>query len=139
MKKLHTIVNLLAVALTGVALCVATPIGAQEASKETPSQQTPSDEKKSASRPLPLRRMKIESIDKEKRTITMGSKTYIVTQNTKITKDGAPFEFEKVEAGMTATGSYRKLDDGTLQLVSLKITTINSQDEQSQKQQEVNQ
>lgn len=120
MKPIRTRI-VLACLIAFTALGAASLAFAQGANQEPPKQQTPEVKPDKPSRPLPIRRAKIEAVDKEKMTVTLGTRTYQVTSDTRIYRDGKPTSFDDVRVGDSATGSYRKLDDGTLQLVSLRI------------------
>lgn len=61
---------------------------------------------------LPLRRSKVTAIDNTAMTITLGSRTFQITSQTIIIKDGKPATMSDVAVGDDVTGSVKKEKDG---------------------------
>jgi opacity protein-like surface antigen len=108
MKKL--IIPILVAAFAAV---VALPVVAADAPK-------PAEKKDAPARPLPLRG-KIDSIDKQAKTFKINERTFHVTAETRIIKDGKPGTFDDAAAGQDVTGSYREGTDKKLNVVTLRI------------------
>ena len=64
---------------------------------------------------------KVASVDTAARTFMVGARKFTVTNNTKITKDGAEAMMSDITAGEQMSGSYWKKDDGTLEARSVKL------------------
>ncbi|HHY86169.1 MAG TPA: hypothetical protein GYA07_11670 [Verrucomicrobia bacterium] len=63
---------------------------------------------------------KLKAVDVEAKTIEVGTRTFKITSETKITKDGRPATLADAVVGENVGGAYRKADDG-----SLNVTTVN--------------
>ena len=74
----------------------------------------------SKARPIPFRG-KIVAVDKKAATLTVGQRTFQVTPQTKVQKDGVTAGLESAAAGDYVTGSYVKAEDGKLVARSLYV------------------
>ena len=63
---------------------------------------------------------KVASVDAAAKTFTVGKRTFKVTDQTKITKEGAAATMDDVVVGEKVSGSYWKKEDG-LEAKSVKI------------------
>jgi len=54
---------------------------------------------------------KVTAVDAKAMTVTVGTDTYNVTSDTKITKDGQPATFADITAGTAIHGAYKKDGD----------------------------
>ena len=54
-------------------------------------------------------------------TFTIGKRTFEVTSETKIEKDGQPATLSDATAGETVGGTYKKSDDGKLAAISVRF------------------
>jgi hypothetical protein len=104
MKKL--IVSILIAAFAAVTVL---PIAAADA----PAKDAPA-------RPLPFRG-KIDAVNKQAKTFKINDRTFNVTSETKISKDGKPATLDDVVAGLDVTGSSREGTDKKLNVVTLRI------------------
>lgn len=66
---------------------------------------------------------KLSAIDASAMTFTVGERTFEVTSETKITKDGKPATLADVKAGEMAGGSYKKGADGKLTATTVHFTS----------------
>ena len=57
---------------------------------------------------------KLTAVDKSAMTLTVGERTFAVTSDTKITKDGKPATLADGVVGETVGGAYKKSADGKL-------------------------
>jgi hypothetical protein len=64
---------------------------------------------------------KVTSVDASTKSFMVGARTFKVTNNTTITKEGAPANLSDLTAGMQVSGSYWKMGDGSLEVKSVKI------------------
>lgn len=80
----------------------------------------PAEKKEAPVRALPLRG-KIDAIDKQAKTFKINERTFHVTAETRIIKDGKPGTFDDAAAGQDVTGAYREGADKHLNVVSLRI------------------
>jgi len=71
-------------------------------------------------KPLPFRG-KVASVDAGAKTFTVGKRTIKVTEQTKITKQGAAATMVDVTVGEKVSGSYWKKDDGSLEAKNIKV------------------
>ncbi len=62
----------------------------------------------------------VSAVDAKAMTLTVGKRTFEVTSETKITKDGKPAILSDIAVGDKVGGAYKKTDDG-----KLAATTIN--------------
>jgi hypothetical protein len=79
----------------------------------------PTEQPKKA-RALPFRG-KLDALDTERRTLTVGKRTFHLTKTTKITKAAKPASIEDAVKGEEVAGSYRKSESGKLELSSLRL------------------
>ncbi len=63
----------------------------------------------------------VGAVDAKAMTLTVGKRTFDVTSDTKITKDGKPAILSDIAVGDKVGGAYKKTDDG-----KLAATTINA-------------
>ena len=71
-------------------------------------------------KPLPYRG-KVASVDASAKTFTVGNRTIKVTDQTKITKQGAAATMADITVGEKVSGSYWKKDDGSLEAKNIKV------------------
>ena len=71
-------------------------------------------------RPIPYHG-KVASVDAAAKTFTVGKRTIKVTDETKITKEGAAATMADIVADEQVRGSYWKKEDGTLEAKSVKL------------------
>jgi len=83
----------------------------------TPGQTEPAKPKKHESSVF---NGKVVAVDAKAMTLTVGKRTFEVTSETKITKDGKPAILSDIAVGDKVGGAYKKTDDG-----KLAATTIN--------------
>jgi len=83
----------------------------------TPGQTEPAKPKKHETTPF---RGTVSAVDTKAMTLTASKRTYEVTSETKITKDGKPAILSDIAVGDKVGGAYKKTDDG-----KLAATTIN--------------
>jgi hypothetical protein len=62
---------------------------------------------------------KLVAVDKTAMTVTVGKRTFEVTSETKVFKDGKPATLDDGVVGGRVTGSYLKTDDGKLKAKSI--------------------
>ena len=58
-------------------------------------------------------------MDTVAKTIKVGERTFVVTSETRIKKDGNPAVFDDIKVGDNVGGAFRKVDDGKLELLTL--------------------
>lgn len=95
------------------AAIVATPSlsRAQDDSTNAPDQTTPAPAKHHKGLVF---RGTVSAIDTNAMTLTVETRTFAVTSETKITKDGQPATLGDGVVGEPVAGAYKKADDGTL-------------------------
>jgi len=115
MKKLtKTIVlSLLAAALAG------TP--ALSGAQDTNANQMPASGQTAPKSRSLVFRGKISAIDATASTLTVGKRTFGVTAETKILRDGKPATLADGQVGEPVSGAYRKSDDGKLIATTLHL------------------
>lgn len=64
---------------------------------------------------------KLTAVDTNAMTFTVGKRTFEVTSETKIEKDGQPATLSDSTLGEAAGGTYKKTDDGKLTAVSVRF------------------
>jgi hypothetical protein len=64
---------------------------------------------------------KVTSVDPANKSFMVGTRTFKVSSNTTITKDGAAANLSDLTAGTPVSGSYWKNEDGSLEVKSVKI------------------
>lgn len=63
----------------------------------------------------------VASVDASVKTFAVGSRTIKVTDQTKITKQGAAATMADITVGEKVSGSYWKKDDGSLEAKNIKV------------------
>jgi len=63
----------------------------------------------------------VASVDASVKTFTVGKRTIKVTDQTKITKQGAAATMSDITVGEKVSGSYWKKDDGSLEAKNIKV------------------
>jgi hypothetical protein len=117
MKK--TILGLAVLSLLCGAVALAPTTGwAQEDNKPEAEKKEAPAKKKSDTLPF---NGKVGAIDKTAKIITVGERKFQVTSETRITKAGTPATLDSGVVGEEIAGSYRKADDGKLNLVSVRF------------------
>jgi hypothetical protein len=119
--------------LTGLISCAPAGVGATEGSRDK-SAQTPKSENKPKQMPF---RGKVSAVDKTTKVITLvgkeKSRSFQVTSETKITKNGKPVVLDDVTAGESVGGRAKENAAGKWEVVTLKIETKQEKAVQSQK------
>jgi hypothetical protein len=64
---------------------------------------------------------KVTAVDTAAMTVTVASRTFNVTADTKITKDGKPATLSDITVGETIRGSYKKAGMGKLDAAVIRI------------------
>ncbi|MDB6123133.1 MAG: hypothetical protein JWQ71_2126 [Pedosphaera sp.] len=109
-----SLVGILAATVLGMPVRVS----AEDAKKPAPA--APAAPKNSA---IPFHG-KLGAVDKSAKTITLDEKTkrtFQITSETKINKDGKPATLDDAVVGDVLGGRYKKGDDGKLTVVSLRL------------------
>jgi hypothetical protein len=65
---------------------------------------------------------KVAAVDTAAMTLTIGKRTFKITDDTRILKDGAAAKLSDVAVDQSVSGSYKKSEDGTLTAQSLNLT-----------------
>lgn len=107
-----SLLGLLAIAVTGTPIM----LRAQDASTTTATNKPPTP------RALPFRG-KVMAIDNTAMTITVGTRPFQITSQTKITKDGKPATFGDGAVGDNVTGTVKRGADGKWNAVTIKFGT----------------
>ena len=63
----------------------------------------------------------LASVDADAKTFTVGKRTIKVTDQTKITKQGAAATMAEISLGEKVSGSYWRKDDGSLEAKNVKV------------------
>ena len=63
----------------------------------------------------------VASVDASVKTFTVGNRTIKVTDQTKITKQGAAATMAEISLGEKVSGSYWRKDDGSLEAKNVKV------------------
>jgi hypothetical protein len=92
---------------------------AQDATTNTPATSAPAKTKKAKSG-LTFRGA-AGAVDTNAMTITVGERTFNVTSETKITKNGQPAVLSDIAVGETIGGAYKKSADGKLNATSIRV------------------
>ena len=101
-------------AIAAAALIAVPALRAQDAaSTNAPAATTPAPKKHG----VPFHG-KVTAVDTAAMTVTIGSKTYNLTSETKILKEGKPATISDITVGETLRGSYKKVAD------KLNVTVI---------------
>jgi hypothetical protein len=108
-------------AICVAALILGVPSGAPAKEKKTETANPEASASPGAkAKPLPYRG-KVASVDAGAKTFTVGKRTIKVTDQTKITKQGADATMVDITAGEKVSGSYWKKDDGSLEAKNVKV------------------
>jgi hypothetical protein len=75
---------------------------------------------------------KVDAVDTVTKSIKVGERTFVVTSETRIKKDGTPATFDDVKMGDNVGGAFRKADDGRLELLTLN-TGVKAEAEKKKK------
>lgn len=110
-------------ALTGViAMAPASSLAQNQKPKPTAAgtekKEAPAGEKKQGVTPF---RGKVDAVDKNAKTVRVGSRTFQITSETKIVKMGKPATLEDAVVGEEVGGSYRTGDDGKLNATMVRF------------------
>jgi hypothetical protein len=82
----------------------------------SPDQTAPAKPKKHSNPPF---HGKLSAVDTNTMTLTVEKRTFNITPDTKITKDGKPAVLADGVVGQPVSGSYKKTDDGKLNAVTV--------------------
>lgn len=106
-------------AICVAALILGVPSGApaREKKTETPEASASPTAKNKA---MPYRG-KVASVDASAKTFMIGKRTIKVTDQTKITKQGAAATMAEIKVGEKVSGSYWKKDDDSLEAKNVKV------------------
>ena len=115
MKQL---IKSLLLATAVAAMSISLTAHAADSAAPAPAKKQAGGKAKPASTPM---KGKIDSVDAAAMTITVGTRTFVVTSTTKLTKDGKPAVFADAKAGEEVGGAYKTGADGKLELTSLRI------------------
>jgi hypothetical protein len=64
---------------------------------------------------------KVTAVDTKAMTLTVGSRTFQITSDTKISKDGQPATLSDAVTGEPVRGTYKKTDAGKLDALSVQF------------------
>jgi hypothetical protein len=117
-KNLAKISLLTLIAAAIIAVPVATP--AQDAGTNAPAADAPVKKAKKAKNSLVFRGA-ASAVDTNAMTLTVGQRTFDVTADTKITKDGQPAVLGDINVGEMVGGAYKKGTDGKLSATTIRI------------------
>jgi hypothetical protein len=122
MKK--TVLKITALSLFAAALVVAPAVTrAQDATNApTATSEAPVKHKRSEHAAVPFNG-KLTAIDTNAMTLTIGERTFEITSETKITKDGFPATLADGVAGEMTGGAYKKTADGKLSATIIHFGT----------------
>jgi hypothetical protein len=122
--KTKSILSLASASLVAIALCGApSPVSAQTTNKPTSkkpateTQETAKSEKKPSAGPF---HGKLAAVDQTAKTISVGKRTFLITAETKIKKDGKPALLKDGVVGEEVSGYVKPNDAG-----KLVATTVN--------------
>ncbi len=108
-------------AICVAALILGAPSGAPAKEKKTETAIPEASASPAAkAKPIPYRG-KVASVDASAKTFTVGKRTIKVTDQTKITKQGAAATMADITVGEKVSGSYWKKDDGSLEAKNIKV------------------
>ena len=97
---------------------------AQDAQNNTPSTSDQSTTPKAKHKTIPFHG-KISGVDTSAMTLKVGNRTFQVTSETKVFKDGKPAALSDAVAGEQVRGIYQKTESGTLEVVSMHLGAKN--------------
>ena len=108
-------------AICVAALILGVPSGAPAKEKKTETANPEANASPEAkAKPLPYRGT-VVLVDASAKTFTVGKRTIKVTDQTKITKQGAVATIADITAGEKVSVSYCKKDDGSLEAKNVKV------------------
>ena len=84
----------------------------------SPDQTAPAKSKKHGAIPF---HGKLTAVDKDAMTLTVGTRTFTITPETKIAKDGKPATLADAVVGENVGGAYKKGSDGKLNAVTVHL------------------
>jgi hypothetical protein len=87
---------------------------------------------KSAPRPLPFQGT-VAAVDQTAKTFTVGKRVFKVIDQTEMTKAGQPATMADITENVKVTGSYRKQEDGSLEVKMVKIGAMAEKKETGKK------
>jgi hypothetical protein len=91
----------------------------------SPNQTAPAKPKKHSNPPF---HGKLSAVDMSAKTLTAGTLTLQITPDTRITKDGRqPATLSDGKVGQPISGSYKKTDDGKLNVVTVRFGARNGE------------
>ncbi len=82
----------------------------------------PADKKEATAKPTPFRG-KVDVVDKQAKTFKINERTFNVTSDTKIKKDGKEATFDEVAVGVNVSGSSKEGTDKKLNVTTLNVVT----------------
>jgi hypothetical protein len=108
--------------IAAIAFCGLSTAPAKEKKSPTPEASAAASPagKTSAERGIPYRG-KVASVDMSAKSFMVGSRTFMVTDRTKIMKDGSAATMADIVANEEVRGQYWKKDDGTMEAKSVKL------------------
>lgn len=80
----------------------------------------PADKKEATAKSTPYRG-KVDAVDKQAKTFKINERTFNVTSETKIKKDGKEGTFDDVAVGVNVTGSFKEGTDKKLNATTLNV------------------
>jgi len=125
MKKyiIQITVSLLATAM----VVVSTVAQAQDANTNASSSASQTMTSKPEKHKVIPFRGKVTAVDTKAMTLTVGKRTFQVTSDSKIVKDGQPATLSEGVVGDMVRGTYKKADDGKLVALSVNFGSQNGQ------------
>lgn len=91
---------------------------APAATPATPDQTTPAPAK--PKKQGLVFRGTVSTVDTNAMTLTVGTRTFDITSDTKITKDGQPAILSDIAVGDKVSGAYKKSEDGKLNATTVR-------------------
>jgi hypothetical protein len=85
-----------------------------------------------APRPLPFQGT-VSAVDQTAKTFTIGKRVFKVIDATEMTKAGQPATMADITENVKVTGSYRKLEDGSLEVKMVKVGAMGEKKETGKK------
>ena len=116
MKKYITQITVLSLLTAGMAV-LPVAIHAQDMNTNAPSNQTTAPKGHNA---IPFHG-KVAAVDIKAMTLTVKSRTFQITSETKISKDGQPATLSDGTVGEPVRGTYKKTDAGELDALSVQF------------------
>lgn len=134
---MKTYIPSLTIAAVAAALVIGSAVSAPAQSTNTPAPKKEAAAKKDATAKTPAQKQKsvvekpkntsipfkgtIGAVDRTAMTIKVGERTFVVTSTTRILKAGKPATFSDATVGEECAGSYKKVADDKLEVLSLRI------------------